>query len=170
MPAPEANFQAGQPVAMNFLSDAMITKESGHGKGLTDFIIMATICGWAFAHRQKSMIVRLHSNPMQSFWERHSQIDAVLASQVSAMTSNHPRSRRHVDPISMFTQAMAQTMTMYMYRLMVQCQPLQDEAHQALTDAYSRTFCNAVIKMSTITETLAHMSCFKVSSGRSGLV
>jgi hypothetical protein len=172
MPAPEANFQSGQPVTMNFLSDAMRSYDStGAHTYLTDFIIAATLCGWAHSHRQQCMNTRSHSDPLRAFWERHRQIERVLVPQIAAMSASMPPSMmRHADPISLFTNVMLQATTIYMYRTMVEFLPTQVQAYQALIEPYMTTFINAVYEMSNLSSTLSSMSCFKVGHTSNDLV
>ncbi|KAF2172604.1 hypothetical protein M409DRAFT_49159 [Zasmidium cellare ATCC 36951] len=161
MPAPEISFQSGQPVLMNFLSDAMLPQDrAGPSNNLTDFIIVATICGWAHTHRQQCTTKRAQANPIQAFWERHRAIERLLIPQVAAMQQTQSQ-MRHADPIYLFTRVMVHAMVLYMYHTMMEFIPNHDGANRALVDAYGPSLFTAVCEVSNISNTLSQMSCFK---------
>ncbi|KAL9639614.1 MAG: hypothetical protein Q9204_001024 [Flavoplaca sp. TL-2023a] len=162
MPAPNANFQSGQPFVTNLLSDVMLAQDTSTKDSFTEFVIMATICGRALSHRQQSMAWMINSDPVQIFWDRHQQIIAELAPRIVALTLNHPPSTALTNPILLFTHAMAQTMVLYMYRLMTEVLPVSDGTNQALMDESARAFNVALVEVLSITRTLSQMSCFKV--------
>jgi hypothetical protein len=162
MPAPHKNFQCGQPVVTSFLSDVMLTQDTSLKDSFTEFVIMATICGRALSHRHQSMAWMIYSDPMQALWDRHQQIYAALAPRIAALSLNHPPVSAHTDPILLFAHAMAQTMVLYMYRLMSEVLPIPDEANQAMVDECARSFSVALVEVMSFTKTLSQMSCFKV--------
>ena len=162
MPAPHANFQSGHPVVTNFLSDVMVTRDTSIKDSFTEFIIMATICGRALSHRHQSMVSMIHSDQMQTTWDRHQQINATLAPRIAALSLHHPPVTAYTDPILVFTHAMAQTMVLYMYRLTGEVLPVPDEPNQAMMDDSARSFNVALVKILNLTKTLSQMSCFKV--------
>lgn len=61
---------------------------------------------------------------------------------------------------------MAQTMVLYMYRLMGEVLPAPDDANQALVDECARAFNVALVEVMNLTKTLSQMSCFKVRLDR----
>lgn len=165
---------------MPFLCDVLLASDRDSSNSLLEFLITATICGRVNAHRAHIHTSRLHSHdPLQTFWSRHQSIDAILTLQIQTLTSSplsHSQSisagsgtafpiggaaMRHLDPLTLFTLVMAQTMTIYMYRLMAECGYNKDTAHQGLSDACARAFAAAVTEMSAISTTLWQMSCFK---------
>ena len=162
MPAPHVNFQSGQPVVTNFLSDVILAQDPGIKDSFTEFIIMATICGRALSHRHQSMAWMMYSDPMKAFWDRHQQINAALAPRIAALSLNNPPVTAHTDPILLFSHAMAQTMMLYVYRLMGEVLPVLDETNQAMVDECARSFYVALVEVVSLTKTLSQMSCFKV--------
>lgn len=162
MPAPHVNFQSGQPVVTNFLSDVMLAQDTSIKDSFTEFIIIATICGRALSHRHQAMAWMISSDPMQDLWDRHQQVNAALAPRIAALVLNHPPVTAHTDPILLFTHAMAQTMVLYMYRLMGEVLPVPDETNQAMVDECARSFNVALVEVVGLTKTLSRMSCFKV--------
>lgn len=162
MPAPDVNFQSGQPVATNFLSDVMLAQNTGIRDSFTEFVIVATICGRALSHRHQSMAWRIYPDPMQAFWDRHQQIHAALAPWIAAPSLNRPPVTTHTDPILLFTHVMAQTITLYVYQLMIEVLPTPEETHQATMDEYARSSYVALVEIMSLTNTLSQMSCFKV--------
>ena len=164
MPAPENNFQSGQPVDTNFLSDALLVRDIKENNSLTEFAIIATVCGWAHSHRHLSMAKRTLSNPMQAFWDRHRRVERVLAPRIATMPPSHPVMMRRIGPIPLFTHVMVYTMTIYTYRTMMDCVSYHDQAQQTLVEGYSKSFYSAVMEMSNLSNALSQMSCFKVNS------
>lgn len=162
MPAPHVNFQSGEPIVMKFLSEVMLAQDTSIRDSFTEFIIMATVCGRALSHRQQSMTGRAYSDSMQTFWDRHQQINAAFAHQTIALSLNHPPVMTHADPILLFTHTMAATMTIYIYRLMVEVVPAADETHQAMVNECTRSFYGASVEITSLANTLSQMSCFKV--------
>lgn len=162
MPAPHVNFQSGQPVVTSFLSDVMLAQDTSIKDSFTEFIIMATICGRALSHRHQSMAWMIYPEPVQALCDRHQQIYAVLAPRIAALSLNHPPVTSHTDPILLFTHAMAQTMVLYMCRLIDEVMPVPDETNQAMLDECARSFKVALVEVVSLTKTLSQMSCFKV--------
>ncbi|KAI4283257.1 MAG: hypothetical protein L6R38_002299 [Xanthoria sp. 2 TBL-2021] len=161
MPAPNVNFQSGQPFVMNILSDVMLGQDTNLQDSFTEFVIMATICGRALSHRQQSMAWMINSDPVQIFWDRHQQINADLAPRIVALALNHPPVTTHTNPLLLFTHAMAQTLVLYMYRLMSEILPASDETNQGLMNESSRSFNRALVEVLSLSKTLSQVSCFK---------
>ncbi|KAL8737323.1 MAG: hypothetical protein Q9181_001779 [Wetmoreana brouardii] len=157
MPAPSANFQSGQPFVTNLLSDVMIAQDTSTKDSFTEFVIMATICGRALSHRQQSMAWMINSDPAQIFWDRHQQIIAELAPRIVALTLNHPPTTALTNPILLFTHAMAQTMVLYMYRLITEVLPVSDGTNQALMDESATSFNVALVEVLSLTKTLSQV-------------
>ncbi|KAL8994705.1 MAG: hypothetical protein Q9169_005390 [Polycauliona sp. 2 TL-2023] len=162
MPAPNINFQTGQPFLTNLLSDAMLTQDAGTQDEFAEFVVMATICGRALAHRQQSMAWMINSDPTQMSWDRHRQINADLTPRIVALSLRHPPVTAHTHPLVLFTHAMAQAMVLYMYRLMTEVLPVSDENDQSLLDESATSFNVALGEVLNLTQTLSRMSCFKV--------
>lgn len=162
MPAPHINFQSGQPVLTSYLTDVMLAQDTSVQDSFTEFIIVATICGRALSHRHQSMAWMIHSDPIQALWERHQQINAALAPRIAGLSLNHSPVTARTDPILLFTHVMAQTMVLYIYRLMGEVLPVPDAANQALVDECATSFNVALVEIMDLTKTLSQMSCFKV--------
>lgn len=165
MPAPHGNFQSGQPFVTSLLPDVMLAQDTSIKDSFTEFVVMATICGRALAHRQQSIAWMINSDPMQTFWDRHQQINADLAPRIVALALHHPPVTAHTNPILLFTHAMAQTMVLYMSRLMSEYLPLSEEMNQSLMDESSRSFNVALVEVLRLSKTLSQVSCFKVRLG-----
>lgn len=147
---------------MNILSDVMLGQDTNLQDSFTEFVIMATICGRALSHRQQSMAWMINSDPVQIFWDRHQQINADLAPRIVALALNHPPVTTHTNPLLLFTHAMAQTLVLYMYRLMSEILPASDETNQGLMNESSRSFNRALVEVLSLSKTLSQVSCFKV--------
>lgn len=162
MPAPHENFQSGQAVVTNFLSDVMLAQDSSIKDSFTEFVIMATICGRAISHRHRSMASIIYSDPMQTHWDRHQQIIAALKSRIASLSINHSPVTASTNPILVFTHAMAQTMFLYMYRLVGEVLPVADDTNQVMVNDGARSFNVALAEIMMLTKTLSQMSCFKI--------
>jgi len=72
LPIPEEDFQKGQCVKMGFLSEVVISLDQSGLSPFAESIILATICGRALSHSQKTCVERAYSSSMpHQFWNRH---------------------------------------------------------------------------------------------------
>ncbi len=160
LPAPELEFQSGQPTLMGFLSEAITANDQSAMSPFTECIILATISGRALSHRHRSLVENIYVNVSQDFWDRHQWIDAILTQRIQILSLKYPPASQHVDPMLLFTSMVAQTTVLYLYKIM-ECVTPATEENRAVKMEYGRCSLMAAQEIVNLTKTLAQLSCFK---------
>ena len=155
------DFQSGQPVLMGFLSEMITTDDQSPMSPFMECIILATISGRALCHRHQSSVENLYVNVSQDFWSRHQWINAILMQRMRILALKYPPASYHADPMLLFTNMMAQTTVLYLYKTMECVTPVTDENRAAIVD-YERCSLLAAQEIVNLTKELTQLSCFKV--------
>ncbi|PLB51636.1 fungal-specific transcription factor domain protein [Aspergillus steynii IBT 23096] len=120
LPAPEEEFQAGQPVVTRFLAEVMArscleSAPAGSG-GVSSFgecIILATICGRALSHRQKLAVEQINGDVFDGLWTRHQWLHELLSHRIQVLSTS-----TQVDSMLIFARIVAQTMVLYLHNVL----------------------------------------------------
>lgn len=161
LPAPEMEFQSGQPVLMGFLSEAITAADDQSAMSpFTECIILATISGRALSHRHQSLVENIYVNESQDFWDRHEWISAILTQRMQILSLKYPHASQHVDPMLLFTSMVAQTTVLYLYKPMKGVTPATAENRAAMME-YERRSLVAAQEIVYLTKAFAQLSCFK---------
>ncbi|KAL4869561.1 hypothetical protein BDV12DRAFT_76062 [Aspergillus spectabilis] len=120
MPGPEGEFQAGQPVVMQYLPEVMTRSGSDNCHPISSFgecIVLATICGRALAHRQKVAVEQLSISGdvtvFEGFWTRHQWLHEMLNHRIQVLSASP-----QIDPMLMFARIVAQTMVLFLHSVL----------------------------------------------------
>lgn len=119
LPAPEEEFQAGQPVVTRFLTEVMARSclgDSVSGTGVSSFgecIILATICGRALSHRQKLAVEQITGDMFDGLWTRHQWLHELLSHRIQVLSTS-----TQVDSMLIFARLVAQTMVLYLHNVL----------------------------------------------------
>ena len=163
LPAPEMEFQRGQPILMGFLSEAITAAADDHQSAMSPFtecIILATISGRALLHQHQSLVENIYANQSQDFWDRHEWISAILTKRMQILSLKYPHASQHADPMLLFTSMVAQATVLYLYKVMEGVTPATAK-NRALMMEYERCSFVAAQEIVYLTKTLAQLSCFK---------
>ncbi|KAG0646232.1 transcriptional activator [Hyphodiscus hymeniophilus] len=115
LPASEEDFLYGNCVQMGFLSEALASVgQDTASSPFTDSIIVATICGRAFFQNTVDYMGR---KTTQFFWEIHGWLYMTVKMRSQNPIGDHPSAAQAQDSMLLFTNMMAQTAALYLYRI-----------------------------------------------------
>lgn len=160
LPAPEVEFQSGQPILMGFLSEAITANDQSAMSPFTECTILATISGRALSHRHQSLVENIYVDASQDFWERHQWINATLTDRMQIMSHKYPPALQHVDSMLLFTSMMAQAAVLYLYKIMMRVTPATEE-NQAVMMEYQTRSLIAAQEIANLSKILPQLSRFK---------
>lgn len=160
LPAPEMDFQSGQPTLMGFLSEAITADDQSAMSPFTECIILVTISGRALSHQHQSSVENIYVNVSQDFWDRHQWINATLTQRMQMLLLKYPPASQHVDPMLLFMSMMAQSTVLYLHKIMECVTPLTDENRAVMMESERCSFM-AAQEMVSLTKTLPQLSYFK---------
>jgi len=162
VPAPELDFQSGQPVSMGFLSQVMASTDQPSLSSFAECIIMATICGRCLCHRQQSSVERIYGDMSLEFWDRHLWLDTILQQRIQVLSLQYPSTSEHVDSLILFTNLMLQAIVLYLYKIVVSV-PWDTDESEALILEYKNRSSAAAQGIITFTKPLRQLTYFKVN-------
>ncbi|GES65263.1 C6 transcription factor [Aspergillus terreus] len=117
LPAPEEEFQAGQPVLSSYLPEVLSKGTHGQRTSVTssfsECIILATICGRALSHRQKVAVEQINGDIFDGFWNRHRWLHDMLNHRIQVLSSS-----AQVDPMLIFARIVAQTLVLFLHNVL----------------------------------------------------
>ncbi|KAL3479701.1 hypothetical protein BJX99DRAFT_255424 [Aspergillus californicus] len=120
LPGPEEEFQAGQPVATQYLPEVMMKTSTDAAQPISSFsecIVLATICGRALAHRQKVAAEQVNMSGdmtvFEGFWTRHQWLHEMVNHHIQMLSAS-----AQVDPMLMFARIVAQTMVLFLHSVL----------------------------------------------------
>ncbi|PTU22071.1 hypothetical protein P175DRAFT_0436324 [Aspergillus ochraceoroseus IBT 24754] len=117
LPAPEEEFQTGQPVLTRYLPDVIMGSSNNCDTDVlgsfTEYIVLATICGRAISHRQKATVEQINGDVFQGFWSRHQWLHELLNYRIQILSSS-----AHIDPMLMFARITAHTMVLFLHSVL----------------------------------------------------
>ncbi|BCR91309.1 uncharacterized protein ACHE_70152A [Aspergillus chevalieri] len=161
VPAPELDFQSGQPVSMGFLSQVMASTDQPSLSSFAECIIMATICGRCLCHRQQSSVERIYGDMSLEFWDRHLWLDTILQQRIQVLSLQYPSTSEHVDSLILFTNLMLQAIVLYLYKIVVSV-PWDTDESEALILEYKNRSSAAAQGIITFTKPLRQLTYFKI--------
>jgi hypothetical protein len=162
LPAPETNFQSGQPILMCFLSEAVGMSDQTFSSSWAECIVVNTIFGRALSHRNQAVVEDMCANPSSDFWSRHQCLNAILVQTMQTMVVKYPATSQYVDPMLLFTQMLAKTTVLYLYKTLENAM-FETEEELMMRMEYKALAMRAAQELVDLTKTLAQLSFFKVS-------
>ncbi|RAK96962.1 citrinin biosynthesis transcriptional activator CtnR [Aspergillus ibericus CBS 121593] len=110
LPATEEAFQTGQlSRPTGFLSELITARDSPPQTELTDWIVLAALCGQSMLHRQQTTAEQVNCGVSTSFWERHTWLDAILVQKAQLISTLRPVLTMPVHPMALFLNLVAQS-------------------------------------------------------------
>lgn len=162
LPASEVDFQNGNPVKSEFLSEAIDSRAAySQFPIFTESIIIATICGRARAHNQQSIVEHVYTNMPGHFWERHEYIDGMLDSTIKNLQQNYPVESRSGDCMLVFSQMFALTTRLYLCNIMESICWHTEEDQERIA-AFQEQASEAAREIVSMSQHLRELSYFKV--------
>ncbi|KAH8805384.1 hypothetical protein F5884DRAFT_823098 [Xylogone sp. PMI_703] len=102
-------FQNGLATVEGFLSELITADDREILKPFTECVVLATIYGRAFSHRQQSLVERVYGDVSQEFWDRHHWLVSILTNRIQRLSLFGIPAREVVDLMQLFTRMVAQT-------------------------------------------------------------
>ncbi|ROV86978.1 hypothetical protein VMCG_10930 [Cytospora schulzeri] len=106
LPAPEMNFQYGQPVQTDFLADALASRAQRAEWSFAEAIIMSTLVSRCVTLQQRSGIVsylQASSKHVGDFWTNHAHLTSEIDERRQNLIRSFPSNSVLVDPMLAFT-------------------------------------------------------------------
>ncbi|KAJ6443692.1 Lovastatin diketide synthase LovF [Purpureocillium lavendulum] len=113
LPVPDADFQSGQAVVGDFLSEAMTATTLKAPSPFNECLILATICGRGLLRSQRQNISEAYGH-MESDWGEQSHwLDSILTTRLHALTQDYPPPTEAYDPLLLFANILSQATVIY---------------------------------------------------------
>jgi hypothetical protein len=147
---------------MGFLSEAIAAHDHAIRSSLTECIIWATICGRSMLHRQQSAVEHVYGNVSQDFWDRHHWLDTILTQRMQILLLHYPSASEHVDPLLLFTNMVAHTTILHLYKT-IESMSWETDKYQFIINEYGKKSASAAREIVILVKALSPLSYFKVS-------
>lgn len=162
LPAPEDDFQNGIIlVEMPFLSDAVVSVDTTIPSCFAELIILATLCGRVLAHDQQTNVEQIYGNTLEHFWERQFWLGDSLKARADGMMLNYPTPYCSADPMLIFTNMVAQTAVLYLWKVMDRIN-WDDDEYATLVTAFKEQSLFSALEILNLSRSLANLGYFKV--------
>ncbi|KNG85002.1 hypothetical protein ANOM_007809 [Aspergillus nomiae NRRL 13137] len=159
LPAPEMEFQSGQPVLGVFLSEAIMD----HSRATSPFnecVILATICGRSLFHVQQHKIGFVYGGDITPTWsEQHQWLDNILINRLQVLSQYHPSPMQFCDSMLLFAHIMGQATVIYLYQGMKSVLRTIDERTLVVNKQRALVAAQEVV---TLAKALTESHLFKV--------
>ncbi|KAJ0420204.1 fungal-specific transcription factor domain-containing protein [Aspergillus carlsbadensis] len=160
LPAPEAAFQSGHPVEMEYLADVISSHGPAQASPFSELVMMATVCGRALVHHYQALVETNYKSSIRNFHDRHQWIDSTLTQRLdiiagSSMTESN-------DPLILFTRMLGQTTRLYLHHTLELSAYDFDTAGLVSVIEYDKIAFKAAQRMVSLTRTLNQLNSFKV--------
>lgn len=106
LPAPELNFQHGQPVQTDFLADALASRAQHAEWSFAETIIMSTLLGRCVALQRRAGVVsglQTSTSHVKDFWTDHADLTSEIDERRQNLIRSFPSNSVLVDPMLAFT-------------------------------------------------------------------
>ncbi|KAE8372516.1 fungal-specific transcription factor domain-containing protein [Aspergillus bertholletiae] len=114
LPAPENDFQAGNPTLSPFLFEVMTEKAPGSLHTFAQFIVVANLCGRCLSHKQRSTVENLYDHTISDSWDRHQWLISTLSHNAQLLPGNPPINTQILHPMALFANMVTQSMFFYL--------------------------------------------------------
>ncbi|KAE8148526.1 fungal-specific transcription factor domain-containing protein [Aspergillus avenaceus] len=162
LPAPEAAFQGGHPVIMEFLSDAIASNGPVLSSPFTESVMVATVCGRALIHHYQAMVESNYNTAIRNFHDRHEWIHSTLKHRLDILAGHTPTIAENSDPLLLFTCMLAQTTVLYLYHTIELSAYEMSDMGLAAVAEYEEVALLAAQEMVQLTRTLSQTNSFKI--------
>ncbi|RAQ45660.1 fungal specific transcription factor domain protein [Aspergillus flavus] len=117
LPTSEEDFQAGHPAATQFLPEVMAGYSSSDSSNVqssfSQCVILATLCGRALSHKQKSAMEQINGELGDGLWTRHQWLHEMLTYRIQVLSA-----LAQVDPMLIFARIVAQTLVLFLHSVL----------------------------------------------------
>ncbi|KAJ6116996.1 hypothetical protein N7512_006721 [Penicillium capsulatum] len=141
LPAPDADFQSGQPVLGAFLSEAIMDLTPQKNSPFNECVILATICGRSLFHAQQYSIRFVYGDLAPTWTDQQQWLDHILANRLRILSQSYTEPAHTSDPLLLFTHIMGQASVIHLYKGVQSVMGAADK--EALVAEYHRRAFNA---------------------------
>jgi hypothetical protein len=163
LPAPEAAFQSGQPVVMEFLADAISSSGPVLSSPFIELVMVATVCGRALIHHYQALVESNYNTSIRNFHDRHEWIHSSLVQRLEIIATHTTNTTENSDPVLLFTRMLGQTTVLYLYHTLELSAYDFDTLEIASVIEYDEIALLAAQEMVSLTKILSQINSFKVS-------
>ncbi|KAB8239071.1 Zn(II)2Cys6 transcription factor [Aspergillus alliaceus] len=160
LPAPEVNFQNGQPVVGAFLSEAIVDLDSQGTTPFNECVILATICGRSLFHVQQYNVRLAYGDMAPSWSEQHRWLENVLTNRLQTLSRSYPSPTQSCDSMLLFAHAMAQATALYLCKGGDSFLSAADD--EMFIMEYRRRALGAAQQIVSLTKTLTEFNFLKI--------
>ncbi|EAU36567.1 predicted protein [Aspergillus terreus NIH2624] len=116
LPAPEREFQSGQPVLGAFLSEAIMDVKPQTTSPFNECVILATICGRSLFHAQQYSVRFIYGDTAPNWTDQHQWLDSLLNNRLQILSQYYPSPTQICDPMLSFAHIMGQASVIHLYK------------------------------------------------------
>jgi len=160
LPAPDADFQSGQPVLGAFLSEAIMDVMPQKASPFNECVILATICGRSLLHAQQYSVRFVYGDLAPNWIDQHQWLDNVLTNRLQILSQYYPSPTQICDPLLSFAHIMGQASVIHLYKGMEAVVWAVDK--EAWVLEYRRRAFNAAQEIVRLAKGLTEFNYFKV--------
>ncbi|KAK9234752.1 fungal-specific transcription factor domain-containing protein [Lipomyces kononenkoae] len=120
LPAPEVEFQSGQHVLGEFLSEGMTEARPKVRSPFKECLILATICGRSLLRSQQYNISRAYGDMALDSAEQRLWLDNILTTRLQVLSQCYPSPTEAYDPLLLFANILGQTTVIYYCKGMIE--------------------------------------------------
>ncbi|KAL2810518.1 fungal-specific transcription factor domain-containing protein [Aspergillus granulosus] len=162
LPAPEAAFQSGQPVGMEYLPDAISSNGPVLVSPFSELIMIATVCGRALIHHYQALVESNYNSSIRNFHDRHQWIHSTLVQRLDILAGNTSSMAESNDPVILFTRMLGQTTILYLYHTLELSAYDFDTLETASVIEYDEIALMAAQEMVSLAKMLNQLNSFKI--------
>ncbi|KAH6641047.1 hypothetical protein F5144DRAFT_505989 [Chaetomium tenue] len=157
LPAPEANFQNGQPIHVNFLPAATAQNEPSTLSPFAECTVLAALYGRCLAHRRASLN-DAGTKPRYDFWTHQEWLAAAVEKRIQMLA---PCAAVDNEPMVLFTHLLAQSAVVFLSNT-VQRASWHTPEPRLVMAAYERRAAVAALEIVRLARAVPPLSCFRV--------
>ncbi|KGO36756.1 Transcription factor, fungi [Penicillium expansum] len=116
LPAPDMEFQNGQPVLGAFLSEAIMDVMPQTTSPFNECAILATICGRSLFQAQQYSVRFVYGDMAPNWTDQHQWLDNVLTNRLQILSQHYPSPTQVCDPMLSFAHIMGQASVIHLYK------------------------------------------------------
>ncbi|PWY79120.1 hypothetical protein BO70DRAFT_362897 [Aspergillus heteromorphus CBS 117.55] len=124
LPIPDREFQSGQHVLGDFLSEAMTESTPKLRSPFTECLILATLCGRSLLRSQQYNVSKAYGDMTSDWPDQHWWLDNILTARLEVLSQCYPPPDEISDPLLLFANVLAQTTIIYYCKDMMAPEPM----------------------------------------------
>ncbi|KUI71346.1 hypothetical protein VM1G_07359 [Cytospora mali] len=175
LPVPDLEFQTGQHVLGDFLSEAMTEPNPKVRAPLNECLIMVTICGRILLRGQQNVISEAYGDLRLDCAEQRWWLDGMLTTRLQVLSQCYPSPAEAYDPLLLFAHLLAPASVVYYCKGMIESltSPGDQMAHIEQALEYQHRALGATATIIRLAKGLSELHFSKASqspNGRDGVL